>query len=293
MFCMNCGAQIPDEAKYCLNCGTKLGVVESSPVIKSNNNHGLRMVPAKCTNCGGTLQVDSMAKVATCIYCNSNFVVEQAINNYNIQFSGNMTVGSAVINVNGVNIDNLLARALDFENNGQLDKAITYFNKVLDIDINNSSAKLGVQRATTLGQAYMSERSGNVEDALWFYSRVLGIDPNCRFAKIGRDRISKFLDEYVYIRKIIPCIITDNEMVEVRRKTITHVKPSAVLVYEISKMRLNESFVFRESTFSFNYCDGGKNSSHSFNVEGSSRLLYKFVENAQKGIFPKISEMPR
>lgn len=293
MFCMNCGAQIPDGAKFCVNCGTKLGVAESASVIKSNNNQGLRMVPAKCTNCGGTLQVDSMAKVATCIYCNSNFVVEQAINNYNIQLSGNLTVGSAVINVNGVNIDNLLARALDFENNGQFDKAITYFNKVLDMDINNSSAKTGIQRATALGQAYMSERTGNVEDALWFYSRVLGIDPNCNMAIIGRNKMSKILDEYVYIRRVIPCIITDHEMVEVRRKTITHVKPSAVLVYEISKMRLNESFVFREGTFSFYYRDGGKNSSHSFTIDGSSRPIYQFVKNAQKGIFPKISEMPR
>ena len=39
-------------------------------------------VKAKCTNCGGSLQVDSSKKAAVCPFCNQAYVVEDAINNY-------------------------------------------------------------------------------------------------------------------------------------------------------------------------------------------------------------------
>ncbi len=39
---------------------------------------------AKCTNCGGSLQVDSTKKAAICPFCNEAYIVEEAINNYNI-----------------------------------------------------------------------------------------------------------------------------------------------------------------------------------------------------------------
>lgn len=42
------------------------------------------IVRAKCTNCGANLSVDSLNEAAICQYCDSAFVVEKAINNYNI-----------------------------------------------------------------------------------------------------------------------------------------------------------------------------------------------------------------
>ncbi len=41
------------------------------------------LVPAKCTNCGASLQIDNTQQAAICPYCHSAYVVEQAINNYN------------------------------------------------------------------------------------------------------------------------------------------------------------------------------------------------------------------
>ena len=41
------------------------------------------LVQAKCTNCGANLEVDSAKEAAVCQYCNSAFIVEKAINNYN------------------------------------------------------------------------------------------------------------------------------------------------------------------------------------------------------------------
>ena len=41
------------------------------------------LVPAKCTNCGANLTIDSTKDAAICEYCHTPFVTEKAINNYN------------------------------------------------------------------------------------------------------------------------------------------------------------------------------------------------------------------
>ena len=47
------------------------------------------------------------------------------------------------VRVEGIaNIHNLLARAREFEESGEVKKAIDYYNRVLDLDMNNSEAKL-------------------------------------------------------------------------------------------------------------------------------------------------------
>lgn len=42
----------------------------------------MAFVAAKCTSCGGTLQVDNSKKAAICPYCGSAYVVQDAVNNY-------------------------------------------------------------------------------------------------------------------------------------------------------------------------------------------------------------------
>lgn len=44
------------------------------------------IVPAKCTQCGAKLEIDSSSDAAICKYCGMPFVVEKAINNYNNTF---------------------------------------------------------------------------------------------------------------------------------------------------------------------------------------------------------------
>ena len=41
------------------------------------------LIPAKCTQCGSNLTVDSSQDAAVCPFCNTPFVAEKAINNYN------------------------------------------------------------------------------------------------------------------------------------------------------------------------------------------------------------------
>ena len=145
MFCINCGAKITDGAKFCVHCGAKQSLPDEQISI-SNNAATTNLVPAKCTNCGGQLTVDPAQQAAVCPFCNSAFIVEQAINNYNIKMNGNMNIGTATINVQGLNTENLIARAKSYEARNKLEIAMDYFNQVLDIDINNREAIFGVHR---------------------------------------------------------------------------------------------------------------------------------------------------
>ena len=54
------------------------------------------LVVAKCTNCGANLEVDEKLDAAICPYCNSAYIVEKAISNYNIG-----SINANVVNVYG------------------------------------------------------------------------------------------------------------------------------------------------------------------------------------------------
>lgn len=144
MFCISCGTQLPEEAKFCMNCGNS--VVKSE---KSTNNESFstpKLIPAKCTSCGATLKVDPSQQSAICPFCDSTYIVEQAINNYNISVNGNIKVENATININGLDIHNLFLRAKEFEQDGEYETAIDYYNQVLDADATKLEAREGIER---------------------------------------------------------------------------------------------------------------------------------------------------
>lgn len=152
MFCMNCGMQLPDMAKFCLQCGTAINAMMPQSAAT-------KLVPAKCTCCDAGLQVDPDLQTAICQYCNTEYIVDQAIQNYNIQvagnMSGNMNISNATINFAGVNAENLLIRAQEFEENEDYEAAISYYNKVLDIDLGRQEAKDGLERVKYALQNYI------------------------------------------------------------------------------------------------------------------------------------------
>jgi tetratricopeptide (TPR) repeat protein len=117
------------------------------------------IVQAKCENCGGILAVDSSLEAAVCPFCSTPYVVEKAINNYNIINNNNFD--GATINVTGGNVDNLLkmAETAVDASNGQ--EAINYANKVLEIDPESSRAWYIKMRAlenlATVGDAKLEE----------------------------------------------------------------------------------------------------------------------------------------
>ena len=55
-------------------------------------DNGIRMVPAVCTQCGGTVEVNREDETAKCPFCGATFIVEKAVNAYNV----NIDVSGAV-----------------------------------------------------------------------------------------------------------------------------------------------------------------------------------------------------
>ncbi|MCR5403836.1 MAG: hypothetical protein K6E91_08485 [Butyrivibrio sp.] len=45
----------------------------------------VKIVPASCTQCGGTVEVDPNSEKAVCPFCGTSFIVEKAINNYTVE----------------------------------------------------------------------------------------------------------------------------------------------------------------------------------------------------------------
>lgn len=84
------------------------------------------LVKAQCTNCGGNLEVDNTKEAAICPFCNTPYVVEKAINQFNVSNS-RIRVEKA-----NINITNTLDADTMFENwlvsgNMQLEKDFMYY----------------------------------------------------------------------------------------------------------------------------------------------------------------------
>ena len=62
MFCMKCGTKLPDDANFCYKCGYSFGNIinneEKMPTNVIVPETETKLVPAKCTNCNASLDVD-------------------------------------------------------------------------------------------------------------------------------------------------------------------------------------------------------------------------------------------
>ncbi len=141
MFCMNCGQQLPDGAKFCMKCGTPQGAVSpfGTPQEGTINSDGTHtFVPAMCPNCGSHMNVDSSYKIARCDTCGTECLVQDAIKTLNV--NGNVQVGNATINVNGTNTESLLQRVEIMISDGELYDASQKCKTILDSDPTNGKA---------------------------------------------------------------------------------------------------------------------------------------------------------
>ncbi len=89
------------------------------------------LVNAKCTNCGANLNVDNTKDAAICQYCGSAFIVEKAINNYNI--TNNNNINANVVNIYGGNSSDFQIRAGTLEKYTGASTVVVIPNSVTEI----------------------------------------------------------------------------------------------------------------------------------------------------------------
>ncbi len=87
-------------------------------------------VQAKCTNCGGALAVDNEKDAWLCPYCNTPFVVEKAINNFNITNN----IKAETVNVYGnAQSDFVIERSVLVKYNGYKNREVVIPNGITEI----------------------------------------------------------------------------------------------------------------------------------------------------------------
>ena len=141
MFCMNCGQQLPDGAKFCFNCGTPQGAISPTGTtqIETINLDGMHtFVPAMCPNCNANMKVDTSIKVARCNACGTECLVQDAIKALSLR--GVVQVGNATINVSSTNIDALLLRIKMMLESREFAGIKSRCDSILDLDPTNAKA---------------------------------------------------------------------------------------------------------------------------------------------------------
>lgn len=159
------------------------------------------LVPAICTQCGSQIEVDNTQEAGICRFCGTAFITEKVINNYTI--NNTIKVENASINVSSVNVDNLIKRALEFESNGDTEKAIEYYNRVLDEDVDNSIAREHIKDLTTpktitiSGITLSQEQGAEITNSIKIGEKVHAIKLLREFSGLGLKEAKDAIDLYI------------------------------------------------------------------------------------------------
>ena len=63
--------------------------------------NNVKMVPAICTQCGGTVEVNKDEETAICPFCGASFIIEKAVNIYNVQHANIEHADTVNVDVSG------------------------------------------------------------------------------------------------------------------------------------------------------------------------------------------------
>lgn len=203
MFCINCGAKLPDNAKFCLECGSKVGNIDETHQPIRIMAPETKLVAANCTNCGAALQVDSSLQAAVCPFCNTPYIVEKAIQNFNI--TNNYIV-------KGANVENLLSLADNSLKAGKFSEASSYADRALETD--PTSINAWIYKILAAGFDIEGDRSSEIssyvesaldngandEDEIKIYEAVLDvsiihIEEAIKLLGSNKERIQKQLND--------------------------------------------------------------------------------------------------
>lgn len=130
----------------------------------------MALVPAKCTQCGGNIEVDDTHEAGICKFCGTPFITEKVINNYTTNITNNNDFTGANINIVNGNIDNLIKLAENAIIAGNGKEAVDYVNKALEINPESSKAWFlkmkSIEYIATIGNPQVMEAISYAENAI-------------------------------------------------------------------------------------------------------------------------------
>lgn len=99
----------------------------------------MKIIALKCPNCNANIELNRDKEFGFCNYCGTKIMIADAVQKV-----------SGTVNINrSSEINNILKRAKDYEERQMLDDAEKYYDRALDIDMDNQEAQEGLERVKT------------------------------------------------------------------------------------------------------------------------------------------------
>lgn len=165
MYCQNCGKVVSSQDNYCSVCGKLI-----QPSLGNGNNKketDLKLIPIKCPNCGGPLEIREDQKKAKCRHCDCDIVIHDPTK-IEIDISTDSTSR------------NFVQIGLLAEQNQNLQEALSYFIRAIELDGKNPEAWLGKARIIIV--LADSANIQKIQEARTYVTKAIeyGINPaNC------------------------------------------------------------------------------------------------------------------
>jgi hypothetical protein len=137
------------------------------------------LVAAKCTQCGANLEIDDSLEAAVCKFCNSAFIVEKAINNYNTYNQNTYNFENAQLFIQDEkSIENKLKNAdVFFIKHNDKQKAFELFEDVSNNAPGDYRGWWGMARVMTEEFTYVAIGSRKFDEILNYTTRALNVAP--------------------------------------------------------------------------------------------------------------------
>ena len=100
----------------------------------------MALVPARCTQCNGNIEVDDTREAGICKYCGTAFITEKVINYYNTYITNNNNFAGAIINVNSRDCGKYLELADSAYKAANWEECYKYSSMALEINPRSSEA---------------------------------------------------------------------------------------------------------------------------------------------------------
>lgn len=198
----------------------------------------MRLVAARCPQCGANIKVDEEKDAGICEYCGTAFITEKAINNYNTYVTNNFA--GANINVTGANIDNLLKMAENAIEATNGAEALNYVNKALEIEPESSRAWIlkmkTVKLQDDLHNNQLDTYSINVQETVTYGNKAIEYASPEEKEKVQQDVYMYYLkltEEYL---RLVVNKAQDTDLLRQTRQTVIDSKEA---LHELKNMDIN------------------------------------------------------
>lgn len=193
-FCIQCGTKLPDNARFCMNCGAAVSVRVTPKASSSSSSSKAGQILIKCTVCGSNDLRPAQRGVMRCAHCGSIFRVDE---NHRLLSAEEIDA----------QLTSILIRAEEYADKNDHKNELATLSSAINLAPDNPTLM------NRLGRAY--RRLGFFNKAIEYYKKVIALNPDepTAYSNIGTAYLSmdQYADAQPYFEKAIE-LIQNNPM---------------------------------------------------------------------------------